>query len=431
MTDCIQVSFSWATKNVLAKLDAEPLSSDGGLLLVRSADAQLRLIQRAAGFLEDSREPGKVRHEVETLLRQRVFGICAGYEDCNDAQSLCEDPLHELVVGASLASSPTLSRFENAQGWKALKKLNAFLLEVARKDLKRAKEIVIDIDTTDDEAHGKQQLAFFHGYYDHHMFHPVLVYANDRLVFVLLRPGNCHSGRAATPILQSLIRRIRGFSRARLVLRADGGFSLPRLYEMLEAEKVTYTIGLITNPVLVAYADEEMEKAEKRYQETKQPVQRFGTTLHRAESWSHSRRVVFKAERLEKGENRRFVVTNASESPEAVYTFYRQRGNCENRIKDLKNALRSDRTSCHRFVANAFRLLEHALAYVLLDHLRRAISSSELQRMQFDTLRLHLIKIGAIVRSSVRRTVVHLPKSYRWAKVFAQTAKTLAIPIPA
>ncbi len=195
MTYCSQISFGWATKNVVAVFDSEPLSSDGGLLLVRSADEQLGLIERAAALLDDGREPAKVRHEIETILRQRVYGICAGYEDCNDADRLREDPLHPLVVGGALASSPTLSRFENAQGWKALKKLNTFLFEVASRDLKKAKKITIDLDGTADETHGQQQLSFFHGYYDHKMFHPLLVYANDRLIFALLRPGNCHAGQ--------------------------------------------------------------------------------------------------------------------------------------------------------------------------------------------------------------------------------------------
>ena len=310
------------------------------------------------------------------------------------------------------------------------KSLNELLFEVAAKRLKEAQGIILDVDSTDDETHGNQQLSFFHGYYDHHMFHPLLIYANNHLIFVLLRPGNCHAGRAITSVGRKLIGKLKGITTAKLSFRADAGFSLPRLYNMLEEEGVTYTIGLITNDVLRAYAQEEIKIAKEEYQTTKIPVQRFGSVLHQAGTWNHSRRVVYKAEVLPQGENRRFVVTNQEEKPEAVYEFYRARGDMENRIKDLKNALQSGRTSCQKFVANAFRLLEHSLAYVLMDHLRRATPGKETQRMQFDTLRLHLIKIGAVVEKSVRRIVVHLPQSYPWAKLFEETARTLAIPIP-
>lgn len=430
MTECIQVLFPWATKKVEAMFDSEPLSSDGGMMLIRSADEQLGLIEKASVFLEDRRDPSKVMHSLKTMLRQRVYGICAGYEDCNDAQYLSKDPIHQLVLGNDLASQPTLSRFENSQGWKALKKLNELLFEIASKDLKDAKEIILDVDSTDDETHGKQQLSFFHGYYDHSMFHPLLVYANHRLIFVLLRPGNCHAGRAATSVVRMLIGKLKAITQAKLAFRADAGFSLPRLYDMLEEEGVTYTIGLITNDVLRAYAAEKMKKAIDEYQITKLPVQRFGSVMHRAGSWDHPRCVVYKAEYLPQGENRRFVVTNQKETPETVYGFYRARGDMENRIKDLKNALKADRTSCQKFAANAFRLLEHALSYILMDHLRRAIPDKQMNQMQFDTLRLHLIKIGALVEESVRRIKVHLPQSYRFAKLFQETARTLAIPIP-
>lgn len=429
MTDCIQVSFPWATKKVEARFDSSPLSSDGGLLLIRSVDERLRLTERAAALWEDGRERAKVRHEIQSLLRQRVYGICAGYEDCNDAESLRLDPLQELVVGAPLASQPTLSRFENGVMWKAINGFNALLFEVAWRDLQNAKEILLDIDSTDDETHGKQQLSFFHGYYDQHMFHPILVYANGRLIFVLLRPGNVHAGRGATSIVQKLIRRIRVLGKKRISVRADAGFALPRFYAMLEAEKVQYTIGLITNDRLRAYAEKALERSRRKYLRTGTIHQLFGSVFHRAQSWSKRRRVIYKAEYLPEGGNRRFVVTNRTETPEKVYGLYRQRGDMENWLKDLKNALQADRTSCHRFVANAFRLLLHSLSYVLMDHLRRAAPSASLRRAQMDTLRLWLIKVGALVQTSVRRVLVHLPAGYPWKHEWATTARLLAIPV--
>jgi hypothetical protein len=417
---------------VEARFDAQPVSSDGGLVLIRSADERLQLMERAAALLEDGRDRSKIRHELGSLLRQRVYAICAGYEDCNDANDLRLDPVHELVVGAALASQPTLSRFENGVMWKALKGLNDLLFEIAWRDLKTAREIVLDIDATDDETHGKQQLSFFHGYYDQHMFHPLLVYANDRLVFALLRPGNVHAGRGAMSIVQRLIRKIRSRRRrVRIFVRGDAGFALPRFYDMLEKERVSYTLGLITNDRLRAYAQKALERSRRKYLRTGRVHQIFGAVNHRAESWTKRRRVVFKAEYLPDGGNCRFVVTNRTQIPATVYDRYRKRGNMENRLKDLKNALQADRTSCHRFVANAFRLLIHSLAYVLMDHLRQATPTEPLRRAQFDTLRLWFLKIGALVKRSVRRVVIHLPASYPWKREWAATARTLAVPLSA
>jgi hypothetical protein len=189
-----------------------------------------------------------------------------------------------------LASQPSLSRFENSQDFAVFKRLNALLLEVAKQDLQQASEIVMDLDSTDDETHGKQQLSFFHGFYNQHMFHPLLVYANGKLIAVLLRPGNVHSGRGATALLRTLIRKIRSFTTSPITVRADAGFSLPRLYRMLEKEGIRYVIGLITNDKLRAYATRAMGRAQKLFVQKKVPIQLLGSTQHQAQSWSKSRR---------------------------------------------------------------------------------------------------------------------------------------------
>jgi len=198
---------------------------------------------------------------------------------------------------------------------------------------------------------------------------------------------------------------------------------------MLEQEGVEYTIGLITNNRLRAYANSAIEKARRIFHEERQPIQFFGTVSHRAGSWLRSRKVVYKAEIMPQGENRRFIVTNREGKLKEIYSFYRSRGNAENWIKDLKNALKSDRTSCHSFMANFFRLLEHSLAYILLDHLHRRAVSADIRKMQFDTLRLKLIKIGAFVEESVQRIVIHLPECYPWKKTFVLIAKALSPPL--
>jgi Transposase DDE domain group 1 len=262
--------------------------------------------------------------------------------------------------------------------------------------------IVLDLDGTDDPAHGEQEGVAYHGYYRQHMYHPLLVFDGDtgHLITAILRPGNVHGSRFVVPVLRRLLRKLRAaWPGVAVELRADSGFAVPRLYAWCEANAVAYTIGLIPNPTLEAYAAPLLAEAQTRSAEQGgAKVRLAGETGYRAESWPHARRVVFKAEVLEKGPNTRFVVTTRTDEPLAVYDWYVDRGEPENWIKDLKNALRADRLSDHRFWANAFRLLLHAAAYWLLDQLRRWLLAARAARLQLDTLRLRVIKIGGWVR---------------------------------
>jgi hypothetical protein len=439
MTDCsLQISLlPLPKKPVVVRNDGGALTSDAGVLLLRELDARLGLTKRLARCLPDRRDQKKVRHHTLELLRQRIYQIACGYEDCNDADTLRADPALKLAVGRApaegdLASQPSLSRWENEAGprlcWRMSEALVESYLECHRR--KPPARIVLDVDATDDETHGHQQLSFFHGYYDEHCYLPLLVFAQaegegeQELLAAVLRPGNVHAGHRAMAIVERIAARLRAtFPQTRIELRADSGLALPEVYKRGEELRLPYTISLPKNERLKALAEPWMVEARAIHAETGEKVQVFGEFRYAAETWPRERRVIVKAEVMSQGENPRFVVTNRHLAPEALYRFYCQRGDPENRIKELKEDLRADRLSCHRFWANQFRLLLHAAAYVLLQALRAALAGTELACAQVNTLRLRLLKVGARICESVRRVLVHLPSAYPWAHLWPRLAR--------
>jgi hypothetical protein len=407
-----------------AVFDAGRLTSDGGLPWLAEADEALGLCAALAACVPEWRQR-IVRHSLATLVRQRVYQIACGYEDQDDADTLRTDPLLKLVCGrrpvsgADLASQPTFSRLENAVDRHAIEALAAAIVAVYIAQRGRAGapcRLLLDPDGTADPAHGDQEGVRYHGYYRQHMYHPLLVFDGDtgQLVTAVLRPGNVHGSRFVVLVLRRLLRRIRAaWPDVRLEIRADSGFAVPRLYAWCEANAVTYTIGLIPNAPLELLAAPLLEDAGAQSRERDgAKVRLAGEARYRAGSWPHARRVIFKAEVLAKGPNTRFVVTTRDEVPLALYDFYVDRGDAENRIKDLKNALAADRLSDHRFWANAFRLLLHAAAFWLLDTLRRWLASTDAAAYQFDTLRLRLLKIGGRVRELADRVRLSLASSH-------------------
>ena len=402
-------SFAFATPTgyaVSARFDAGRLTSDGGLPWLGEADRALGLCAALAVGIPEWRR-GPVRHGLETLVRQRVFQIACGYADQDDADPLRSDPLLKLVCGrlpvsgADLASQPTFSRLENAVDRRTVEALaealvTGYLRERGRQGPPR--RVRLDLDGTDDPAHGQQEGVAYHGYFRQHMYHPLLVFDADtgQVITAILRPGNVHGSRFVVLVLRRLLRRLRAaWPEVAVELRADSGFATPRLYAWCEAQGVAYTIGLIPNPLLEAAAAPLLAEAQAQSQaQGGTKVRLAGETRYQAGSWAHPRRVVFKAEVLAKGPNTRFVVTTHAAPPVAVYDDYVDRGAAENWIKDLKNALQADRLSCHRFWANAFRLVLHAAAYCLLDTLRRRLAGVTGTRYQLDTLRRRLLKIA-------------------------------------
>jgi hypothetical protein len=392
--------------NLGVHFDGGQLTSDGGLPWLVEAETALGVCAALAACVPEWRRGG-VRHSLERLVRQRVFQIACGYEDQDDADTLRTDPAFKLACGRlpasepDLASQPTLSRLENAVDRHSDERLAEALADLYIRERGRAgapARILLDLDGTDDPAHGEQEGVAYHGYYRQHMYHPLLVFDGEtgHLVTAVLRPG----GAFVVLVLRRLLRKLRAaWPDVPVEVRADSGFAIPRLYAWCEANAVAYTIGLIPNPVLERLAAPLLETA--RAQSVEQggaKVRLAGEAPYQAASWPHARRVVFKAEILLKGPNTRFVVTSRTDDPLALYDHYVDRGASENWIKDFKNALAADRLSDHRFWANAFRLLLHAAAYWLLDQLRRWLLSAQAARLQFDTLRLRVIKIGGWVR---------------------------------
>ena len=415
--------FSSASLPIEASFDGPQLTSDGGLVWLAEADAALGLCAALARAISDPRT-GPVQYPLELLIRQRVFQIACGYEDQDDADSLRHDPLLKLACGRlpsdpSLASQPTFSRLENAIDARMCYRLSLALLQIYLRTRGRAgtpDRIVLDFDGTDDPAHGKQEGIAYHGYYQRYMYHPLLVFDGDtgHPLTLVLRPGTAHAGRGALAILKRLVRLLRRtWPDVVIELRADSGFALPAIYTYCDGHGITYTIGLGSSPRLEAMAAPLLAKAKEQRAEQGETVRLVADGQYAADSWERARRVVYKAEALEKGPNTRFVVTNRQDAPDAVYTWYIQRGDRpESCIKDLKGGCAGDRLSDHRFWANQFRLLLSAAAYWLLDTVRRWLNRPSLPRMQFATLRLQVLKIGGWVRQRLDLVQLHLASSH-------------------
>ena len=422
-------------KPVIAKFDQEHASSDGGAILLQACDRRLGLTDALIGAIDERRQPGKIRHAIGDLLRQRLYAIGCGYPDANDASRLGADPIQKLlcdrdpVQGEDLASQPTLSRFENSVDRADLYRMGIALadavIERHRQRLKRkAKRITIDLDPTDDPTHGAQQLTFFNGHYDTWCYLPVAGFLTSNkepeqyLFAYVLRPGNVGAAVGALGILSRLVPRLRtAFPRARLRVRLDGGFAAPQIFAFLEREGLEYAVAMPKNKVLARRAERLMGTARRRSRESGETEHLYKDCRYAAGTWQKRRRVVIKAEVVrhpgrKPKNNPRFVVTNLKHSPRHLYEeIYCARANVENRIKELHHGLEIDRTSCVRFLPNQLRGMLTAAAYVLFQELRLRAARTAFRCAQVNTLRERLIKLGAWVESSVRRIVLHLPAS--------------------
>jgi hypothetical protein len=392
-------------------------------VLAAEVDAALGLCAALARQVREWRR-GPVRHALEQLVRQRVLQIACGYEDQDDADTLRRDPLLKLACGrlpdgADLASQPTLSRLENAVGRTACYRLAVALVQVylqAREQAGIPAHLVLDLDGTDDPAHGHQEGVAYHGYYRQYMYHPLLIFDGEtgQLITAVLRPGTCHASRGAVAVLRRLVRAIRTrWPHVALEVRADSGFAVPALYDYLEGQSIAYTIALAGNDRLAALAAPLAEEAQRQRAARTEKVRLLAEGQYQADSWPHARRVVHKVEALDKGLNTRFVLTTRPDPPAVLYAWYTRRGDRpELCIKDLKEGCFADRLSDRRFLANQFRLLLHAAAYWLLDTLRRWLALAHVPHLQLGTLRLRLIKVGGWVRRGLAGITLHLAGSH-------------------
>jgi hypothetical protein len=412
-------------KEICANFDGGEMTSDAGLLFMARADQKVRLVEQLAAQICDTRDQSKVRHSIQDLLRERIFALCAGYEDANDLDTLKSDPALLLACGKhvgegeALASQPTMSRLENRVDSKDLFCLAQELARIVIAQLPpNTKAVVLDVDATQDPCHGQQELEFFNGYYDAHCYLPLLLHVTDedgrqRLVSALLRPGT----PGGTVGLFGMLKRVVALLRARfpeisITLRADGGFGNAEVLAFCEKEGLAYVLGLPSNSRLrTQSAQLETEVLAFAAQEGVDAIAYAGLA-YQAGTWPAERQVVCKAETAGGQLNVRYVVCDRLlESAEATYLYYCGRGDQENRIKEMKLDVFSGRTSCHRFLANQFRLLLSAAACVLFGVVQEALAGSSWAGAQIGTLRLRLIKVGARVVRSCRRIRLYLPTS--------------------
>jgi hypothetical protein len=422
------LDFIAQTPVVVQSVEA-PMSSDSGLLALRQFDHRLGFTRGLTACLSDARTTPL--HDLHTMVSQRIYGILAGHEDCNDHDALRHDPVFKLLAGKRpadepLASQPTLSRMENNVPADVLPKLVAWLTDTGVEELARfygpqgPAELTLDLDATDLPTHGHQQLTLFHGYYDQFQYFPlILSEPTTRHVFsAWLRPGTLHPTRGAVddllPVVQALRRR---WPKVKLHLRGDSAFGNPELYQFCESHNLSYTFGLASNARLQAWTQELQEQAVAGYEQTRQKQRLFAVQDYQADSWDRLRKVIAKAECHAQGTNLRFIVTNLSAEDAAAgefrYDQYIQRGESEHRMDELKNGLSATRMSCHRFMANFFRLILHTAAMNLLNALRnRPGIPEDLKRGQPALWRTRVIKVASRVVSTTRRVLVELAGSW-------------------
>ncbi len=458
VTECPKQLTFWkmGRQEVTASFDGGRVVSDTGLLSIRHFEKKLGILADLAKQLPDPRSQNYVTHSREALLTQHVYQILAGYADCNDAQALRNDPLFQTLLDVSpdseheLASGSTLARFHYAytrrdaelpvkdrpvlQEQQAalngrLKILNDRLVKLfVRTRRQPPTYVILDVDATDDPTHGQQILTGFHGYFEQHQYFPLLILEGGTgfPLGAWLRPGTVHASCGVVEALRPLLAQLRAaFPNLLILVRGDTGFAIPELYEFCEREGLLYAFGYATNEVLKDRTDPllaDLEEYYHWYSDREPSVQRFEDILdYQAESWWQPRRIIAKLEINRLGTNRRFIVTNVSGHAQGIYHgFYVQRGNVpEKPIGELKNGLQVDRLSAHRFRANAFRLLEHVIAYAIVVLYREAAASvPEVARAEVGTLRQKLWKVGAIVKTSARRIWFRISETWPYRNLF-------------
>jgi hypothetical protein len=420
------------------------VSSDGGGLLLREADRRIDLVKRLAGCFLDGRSPWLVKHQLSEMLAQRIYGLALGYEDLNDHDELRRDPLLSLLSGKrkleeELAGKSTLNRLELAGRTARYHKItysaeamDRLMVDLYLESHSRAPEqIVLDLDATDIPLYGHQPERFFHGYYDCYCYLPLYIFAGDQVLCARLRPASQDGAAGAVEEVRRIVEQIRQrWAEVKIVLRADSGFCREELMAWCEAHHVDYVFGLARNQRLARIIGAQMHEARLLHQSTGQAARVFTQFPYQTgKSWSRSRRVVAKAEYLDKGENPRFIVTSMTAEQWAARELYEDaycaRGEMENRIKE-QMCLFADRLSTDQMQANQLRLYFSAMAYTLMEALRRlGLKGTEWAQAQADTIRRKLLKIGAIVRVSVRRVRLQLSSAYPWKDIFARAFHAL------
>jgi hypothetical protein len=428
-----RIEFGRVGRRVIeANFDGGDLSSDGGLMLLRRVDERIGLTRAVAAVFSDPRDPAKITHRLRDLIAQRLYGLCCGYEDLNDHDSLRADLLMQTAVGRAepLASSPTLCRLEGRATRAQAVALHGVLIDQFIASHKAAPaELVLDVDASDVPLHGRQELAEFHAYYDQHCYLPLYVFCGQSLLACVLRRSRIDGAKNAAAVIKLLVTRLRQtWPGVRVIVRGDSGFCRQRLLRFCERAGVGYVIGLARNARLearVAYAELMLADAYGRTGVKQRWIDEF---TYAAETWNRERRVITRLEYGAQGTNPRFVVTNLqAEATDLYERLYCARGEAENRIKEVQLDLFGTRASCQRFAANQLRLLLAALAYTLMQRLRAiALAGTELARATAATIRVRLLKIGAAVVRNTRRVRILLASHHPLRALFLHAARALA-----
>jgi hypothetical protein len=468
MTECNRQGLLFqdlGRRTVVADFDGGTISSDAGALILREIDVARDFTSGFSSCFIDYRDQRYVEHSVRELVAQRVMGICLGYEDLIDHETLRADPLFAAVCGKldpsgmgrkverdrgrALAGKSTLNRLElhprhilDVDKYHRIqvngRKVNEFFVDAFLDSYRKApKRIVLDLDATDDPLHGQQEGRFFHGYYDCYCYLPLYIFCGSHPLCAKLRPSNIDASAGAVEEVERIVEQIRmRWPKVKIVLRADSGFCREELMSWCEANRVGYVIGMARNARLIARIRPAMKKAIRGYLRTGKPARVYKHFRYRTlDTWSRSRHVIGKAEYLEKGENPRFVVFYLPDERPSIQEIYEEeycaRGDMENRIKEQQLYLFADRTSSKTLRANQLRLWFSTVAYIIMNELRiRALAGTELERAGCETIRLKLLKIGARVRVSVRRIHVSMASGYPYQRLLCRILENLAEAYP-
>ena len=434
MTNCIQERLPFPRckgRQVQASFSGGDITSNGGVLLLRQADRALGLTEQVAKALIDPRRLASCRHDALAIVRQRVYSLALGYEDLNDHDQLRRDLALQTAVEKDrvLASASTLCRFEKRAGREQAVRMHEVLVEQFIASCPRPpRRLILDFDATDDRVHGQQERRFYHGYYDAYCFLPLYVFCGDRLLVSYLRPSKIDGAKHSWAILALLVKRLRrAWPKVKIVFRGDSGFCRWRMLRWCERHGVNYIVGIARNKRLSVLSKPLRNQAHDEFEQSGDKQRLFDEFFYAAGTWEKRRRVIVKAEHTARGSNPRYIVTNLAGSPQHLYdAVYCARGDMENRIKEQQLHLFADRTSCHQWWPNQYRVLLSALAYVLLNTIRRiALAGTELARAYVGTIRLKLLKIGAVVLRNTRRVQLLLSSAHPYQELFFLAAARL------
>lgn len=429
MTNCKRESLYFPSlkgKKIELNFNGGDVTSDGGVLLLREIDRKLSLTKEVSTLIPDLRDQRYIDHQIDKILAQRIYAIALGYEDVNDHTTLRKDPGFQTAINcdSALASASTLSRFENSITRDTVVEINKIFVEKFINSFQEPpKELILDFDPTDDPIHGHQENRHYNGYYKSYCYLPLYVFCKEQLLVSYLRPCNIDGAKHAWAILSLLVKRFREeWPEAKIIFRGDSGFCRPKMLQWCDKNNVGYIVGIGRNNRLLNFSAALRAEAENLYIQTQEKQRLFAGFYYAAESWSHKRKIIVKAEYTALGANPRFIITNLEGDPHDLYEkIYCARGDMENRIKEQQLDLFADRTSCHQWWPNHFRLLLSSCAYVLISALRRTyLKGTALAKAQCGTIRLKLLKIGAIIIRNTRKIKFLLSSSYPYQELFSK-----------